>query len=76
MNKEKAKEIKRIKLLRILFFINIFLVVLSLGQIIFTTPDNFHKVMNWVLLIIWTSTSIIYWYEFKKAKVKFQENQE
>ena len=76
MNNEKSKEIKRIKLLRILFFINIFLIILSLGQIIFTTPDNFHKVMNWVLLIIWTSTSIIYWFEFKKAKVKFQENQE
>ena len=76
MKEGKMKEKKRIKLLRITFFINIFMVVLSLGQIIFTTPENFHKVMNWVLLIIWTSTSIIYWLEFKKAKMKFQENLE
>ncbi len=76
MNTEKSKEIKRIKLLRTTFLINIFLVIFSLGQIIFTTPDNFHKVINWVLFIILTNTSIVYWLEFKKPKVKFQENKE
>ena len=73
---DKSKLEKRIKWLRLTFYINIFLVVFYLGLIIFKSTDNSHKLMYWVQCVLWTSISIVYWFEFKKAKVKIQENKE
>ncbi len=72
MNNNKFQLEKRFKWLRIGLIAGVLLIVLFLGQIIFTSTDNFHTFMNWFQFILWTTFSITNWFQFKKVKEQLQ----
>lgn len=72
MNNSQSQQIKSFKSSRRVFIIIVFMALISLVQIIFTSPDHLYKFMHWVQFIIFTIFSISNWLEFKKAKKQLQ----
>lgn len=68
MKTKKSQLERRIKLLRIGLILNILLVLISIWQLFFESPDNFKKTTHWFVLILWTVVGILIWFQLKAVK--------
>ena len=73
MKTKKSLLEKRIKFLRIGLILNIFLVLISIWQLYFESPDNFRKPSHWFVLILWTVVGILIWFQLKAVKKELKK---
>ena len=60
-------------IVRVRFIPSIFLVLISIWQLFFESPDNSEKVTHWFVIILKTALTIFLWVPFCQAKKDYKE---